>query len=368
MGDLIRGKQKQVVTTAPPIVLTDLPPTVQEFQPGSDPIREAMAGLAFETGLENLLAAQGLRGSLLGAAGEAIPGVQRALQLAGEESVLPAALQAAVSPSVEALRAGAASVLGGPADLSFLEQEFREQVLPSIAGAAVRAGAVGGSAEQDLTARAVREFGRAAAAELSRQSAARLQAATPALGLAAQLGQIAPQAAAQIGGLRRQLEVQRERTPLELVLMASQGIRFPEVPTIPGFAGPTTQTSRGPMVLGGGSTTQTTSQQPILNMLAQLAALGMLGYGMFSTRLVKRDLAPVGQGALEALLKTPVYSWRYVWDHRRRVGPVVEEAPPEIRRGPFLDIPSYVGMQHAALKELSGRVSALEEALNHAAR
>ncbi len=181
---------------------------------------------------------------------QAVAGAQNpllgALQTGQAERALPGQIGAAGGPLAGILGAGGADLLSSTprSIISPLEQSFSETVLPGISSAAIRAGAPGGSAEQDLTTRATREFGRAATSELQRGAAARYGAAIPGLSQAFQFALAGPQAQAGLEGQERGLAVQRAQTPISLAQILMGGANNP-IFNVP-FAPPsTTQFTRG---------------------------------------------------------------------------------------------------------------------------
>ena len=122
-----------------------------------------------------------------------------------------------------------------------------------------------------------------------------------------------------------------------------------------------------------GTTTTTSNEQgfPIGNLIsAGGAVVGGLAAGrFFSTARVKKAIEPFDRDeydrALRKLRETPVTRWRYVWepdDGRKHTGPILEMSPEEIREDDTrIDLLSYVGMNHAALKGLDRKVDRLAE-------
>jgi hypothetical protein len=165
-------------------------------------------------------------------------GLAGALQASPAEAALPGITEARTAPLAGILGLGAADLLSPVprAVISPLEEAFRETISPEIQSAAIRAGAPGGSAEQNLFARATREFARGAASQLLSQQAERAKVAGLLAPQAATLGLAGPREAAQLGALERTLAAQREEIPLASALQllsAGAGIPIVQVPFAP---------------------------------------------------------------------------------------------------------------------------------------
>lgn len=199
-----------------------------------------------EAGLQLGLAQQGVP-ALTEAVAGAEPALMGALELSSAETGLPGEVGRVSAPLGGAVSASATDLLGPIPGviLDPLIEALTEDVLPAISSASIRAGAPGGSVEQDLTTRAVRGFGRAATGELARSAAERTRAGATAAPIAQALSLAGPRAAADVGAQERGLATRRAGVPIELaqtLLSASQGIPVVRTPFAPPSATARTQT------------------------------------------------------------------------------------------------------------------------------
>jgi hypothetical protein len=247
-----------------------------------------------EAGAQSGLATSGATGLQAGvtSAGASLPNI---LQMSPEELALPGATESAVGsvqPQLQSTYNALGTSLAQPAAaapimpamtsvdanslLAPITENFNENILPGIRSQALAAGATGGTAESDLTKRAVGEFGTMSASELSKQqiglenAAANLQgAATGQAGMEnqftlgqqqanqqgagiqsalatalTQMGMMGPNQAAATAAQGRGLATQQAQVPISLanaLLSGSSGV-------------PVTQTPVSPMAVSGGST------------------------------------------------------------------------------------------------------------------
>lgn len=183
------------------------------------------------------LAEQGVP-ALTEAVAGAGPALTGALQLSPAELNLPSAVGEVSSRLGGTLEAGVTDLLGPVPSviLDPLVELLVENVLPAISSASIRAGAPGGSAEQSLTTRAVRGFGRGATGELARSAADRFRAGAGAFPVAQALSLAGPRAEAGLGAQERGLATQRAGVPIQLaqiLLAAAQGIPVTQTPFAP---------------------------------------------------------------------------------------------------------------------------------------
>jgi hypothetical protein len=89
-----------------------------------------------------------------------------------------------------------------------------------------------------------------------------------------------------------------------------------------------------------------------------------------STATVKKDIEPtdrLGESALQKLRDTPVFKWRYQWesgDRPKHIGPILELSPRELLADEtHLSVSDYLGLTHAAVKELDQDVRTLRDAV-----
>jgi hypothetical protein len=135
-----------------------------------------------------------------------------------------------------------------------------------------------------------------------------------------------------------------------------------------------------------GTTTDTTQGVGVKDWLGPLASLGGAGIGawgtlsagsaglaavpaaaLLSSARFKKDIEPFDPDeydrALDKLKDTPVTRWKYRWEgpeRRPHVGPILELSPDDIKADDLhLDLVSYNGMTHAALKAVDRKVDRL---------
>jgi hypothetical protein len=338
--------------------------TRQNVQPDIGPAQErveaALYPLQIEAAqLQQQLSRTGTQQLQQGVAGARAP-LEEAMQMGAGEAALPGAIAGVNAPLSQMLSQGAME-LAGPTPESILEpleSSFRNVVSPEIQSAAIRAGAVGGSAEQDLFSRAAADFGRAATGELARTAAGRMSAAQQGAQAASQLGIAGPQAEAQRDALERQLGLQRGQLPIDLANILLQGAGG-----VPGIATPFAPAGTTTKFYG---TDKPTTGAEVGSGLGLVAALAMM-----SSIKAKEEVEPLDeteyQKALTRLRETPVTRWYYKGESRDRVphiGPIAELSPDEIRHGPYhISIGDYLGLMHAGVKGLDERMNALEQAL-----
>lgn len=376
MGDFFKGKGTTNIN--PP----RSEPTSSTFEPeiAEDPIRQALAEEAIASSKFQRETSADIYKRLVAGAEYAGPLLQALLQLDPREGALPEETQRVSGGIYETLKPGMERLAdpNAGAELDFLEDEFTESILPELSSAGIRAGSPGGSGEQSLTLKAIRDYGRSTAAELTRQQATRFAAAASAAPTVASMGLAGPQARAALAALERSLGVQAAKTPLELAMNVSSGTRFPGVPAVPApvVGGTTTGQQFFPT---GGSSTQSMSGweilQGIMNMGSSVGGAAAMGAMAFSSGKLKKDIEPLDVDeyakALVKVRETPVVRYKYKWEGRERaphIGPILEMSPEEIKEDDFrINVADYTGLTHAALKAVDRRVTALEEAFNAAA-
>lgn len=185
------------------------------------------------------------------------------LNVSEAERAVPGILGGINEPLIASLRgiqgdiqSNASEPLASDRLLGPLSRAFTETVIPEIKSASIRAGAPGGSVEQDLFERAVGRFGSEATDVLAQNELRRRTLANLALNQAAgftpllqQLQLQEPQGEAALAGQERSLQFRGATLPLELLLGATGGnFNAPGIP-LPGGAVETTAQS-GPTTGG----------------------------------------------------------------------------------------------------------------------
>jgi hypothetical protein len=176
------------------------------------------------------------------------------------------------------------------------------------------------------------------------------------------MGMAPAQAEAALASAERAMSLQRIQAPMSLAnsqLSAASGI--------PGMT-----PQFNPMQFGGNTTTETPSAGAQAGSAISTAAMmAMMAASIWSSAKVKRDIKFLDTPSyLQKLRDIPLAEWNYLWDpedHPKRVGPIRELSPEQIR-GPGLSMNplGYAGMLHAGMKELDAKVSHLEEVLSNA--
>lgn len=165
-------------------------------------------------------------------------------------------------------------------------------------------------------------------------------------------------------GLGLQQNAQQNNFLMGLLGMGLGGTQVPVLP-VPGMQGFDPSAS---LNFGMGAANMQNNNQ-MANWQAQANnsgwgwdLLGGLGSAaiMASSRELKEDITEIGS-VTDIVNSIRVKEWNYIGDKTRFLGPIAEEAPPQISDGKTVNLVNTIGLLTKAVQELTKRVEALEK-------